>query len=92
MSAQTPQNDPLKHPMWQLAMEVNEVMADRDRLKALCEELREALQRLTDYCTSEPIGKLKHMNELDGRIAWYEGLGPLKTEARAALKKAQKDI
>jgi hypothetical protein len=30
--------------MWDLARDVNKVMAERDRLKALCEELKGALQ------------------------------------------------
>jgi hypothetical protein len=55
-------------------------------LKALCEELREALADLFDNIDAEPDPRMKNMTDM---LTVEEGAYE---RARAALKKAQKDI
>jgi hypothetical protein len=49
------------------------------------QRLVEASSRMLEQVTSQPIGNLKRMAELEGRVEWYDGLTPIREELRAAL-------
>jgi hypothetical protein len=97
MSAQTPQTE-VSGMALQMASDrtIGEVIAklqvERDHYKALCEELREALNGTLNLIDN---GWLVRNTTEDGTSGWaLRQVEPIKRlqEARAALKKAQKDI
>jgi hypothetical protein len=85
MSAQTPQTDAdvriseLEEIYRAHVRDIVGLRTENDRLKALCEELREALGKMIHQAIEASSGLTEaQANEID--------------EARAALKKAEKDI
>ena len=93
MSTQTPQTDAdvriseLEEIYRAHVRDIVGLRTENDRLKALCEELKGALMKMTGWAD--------YLNDCD---SWYaqqqpgNGITEDIAEARAALKKAQKDI
>jgi TRAP-type mannitol/chloroaromatic compound transport system substrate-binding protein len=82
MSAQTPQKEACPHMTCE---EVNALIFERDHYKALCEELREALEAAANAFGLQMLRDRGDKELLEG---WHN----LQRQARAALKKAHKDI
>lgn len=70
---------PYCNPAW------SKLQAERDVLRARLAALVVAADALLPLLHGEPEGQLSHMNELTGRLDWYEKLRPKRDALRAAL-------